>query len=316
MRNMEGRASHDLRSNHGATIYMPPFAEGMVGWGNLAIPDPNNDVDTSPLYPLATVLRMDERAWRYALAGDVDADGVLRNIKRGSGVMNTSCINSYTDKLVSASGYNTVDVFKLKIDMTAHVNYLNAATAVVANDYAGGHFTLYTASAYWGCRIVSNEAEDTSGYVVLTLESPLPVTLTSSHILMFEENLYWKVQNPGNSGNYATVVGFPCIWSAYKNISSGAGPVTDSDYFWLQTWGPYEGIILGNATGGAEGERAAFMNVDATIAAYPDQIRYPNWSTHKMPQLAGYHTANNYIGGSPADFDYNYLTTFFLMLAP
>ena len=315
-RNMEGRASHDLRSNHGATIYMPPFAEGQTGWGNLAIPDPNNDIDTSQQYPIETVLRMDSRAWRYSLVGDVDADSVGRNIRRGSGLMGTACINSYTDNLVSASGYNTVDVFKLKIDMTTHVNYLNSATSVAVNDYAGGHFTLYTPTSYWGCRIVSNTVEDASGYVELTLESPLPLTLTSSHILMFEENLWWKVQYPGASGLYAALVGFPCMYSAYKTIASGAGPVTDSDYIWLQTWGPYEGVIMGNATGGAEGERFGFINVDTAAGTYPDQIVYPNMTTHRMPQLGGFYTANNYKGGSPADFDYNYLTTFFIMIAP
>jgi len=314
-RNMEGRASHDLRSNHGATIYMPPFAEGQVGWGNLAIPDPNNDIDTAQQYPLSTVLRMDERAWRYALVGDVDADGVTRCIRRGTGLQNTSCINSYTDKLVSASGYNTVDVFKLKIDMTTHVSYLGTASSVAVNDYAGGHFTLYTPSSYWGCRILGNTVEDASGYVELTLESPLPVTLTSSHILMFEENLWWKVQYPGTSANQACVVGFPCIWSVSKTTIS-TGPVTDSDWIWLQTWGPYEGIIMGNATGAGTEERAGFFARSANSGSYPDEDYYPGMAEHQIPQYCGYFTANNYLAASPVDFDYNYLTTVFLMIAP
>lgn len=312
-RNMEGRASHDLRSNHGATIYMPPFAEGQVGWGNLAIPDPNNDVDTEQQYPVETVLRMDKRAWRYTLIGDVDADGVTRCIRRGIGLKNTSCINSYTDKLVSASGYNTVGVFKLKVDMTTHVNYLNAAAAVALNDYAGGHFTLYTPSSYWGCRIIGNTKEDSDGYVELTLESSLPVTLTSSHILMFEENLYWKAQYPGNSALRAATIGFPCIWSVSKTVVTD-GPVTDSDYIWLQTWGPYEGIVFGNPHGGGgSDERGGYF---ATSGGYPDEDYYPGMAEHQMPQIAGWYTANNYKGGSPADFDYNYLTSFFLMIAP
>lgn len=309
------RVEYDLRSNKGFTIFMPPYSEGQEGWGNLAIPDPNNDVNIAQKYPIDTVLRGDERAWRYARAGDIDGDGVTRNIRRGSGIQSEACVNSYTDKLEAAAGFNTKGDYKVKMDLATHVSFLNAETAVAANDYAGGHFTLYTPTSYWGCRIVGNTAE-VAGVVELTLESPLPVALESTHIISLEENMYWKVKYPGASGNYATVVGFPCIWSQYKTIASGAGPVADDNFFWLQTWGPYEGIIMGNATGGAEGERAAFMNVDTAAAAYPDENVYPNMAEHRMPQIAGYFTANNYKGGAPADFDYNYLTTFFLMIAP
>ena len=300
----------NIQLENGATIWLPPDSARNNVW----LPDPNNDVDSSLRYDIGTRLTKDERAWRYAKVGDVDADGVTRCIRRGSGVINTSCINSYTDKLVAETGFNTLSNTKLKVDMTTHVNYLNTATAVAENDYRGGHFTLYTSSSYWGCRIVSNTAEDANGYVEIELESPLPVTLTSSHILMFEESPYWNVQYPGNSANWGHVVGFPCIWSVSKT-SVTAGPVSDGNGIWLQTWGPFEGIIMGNATGAGETERAGFFAKSPNSGAYPDEDYYPGMAADACPQYCGYFMANNYLNGSPVDFDYNYLTTVFLMIA-
>ena len=302
--------NHDLRCVNGATIFMPPYIGGQSGWGNLAIPDVNNDIDTAQQYPMGTILRSDERAWRYAtVCDDLDIDGADRNIRRGSAVHSMATINSYTDKLVTETGFNTLAVYKVKVDMTTHVNCFGTATSVAANEYAGGHFTLYTSSSYWGCRVIENTVEDSDGYVELTLESPLPVALTSSHILMFEENMYWSVVYPGTNCNQSATVGFPCIWELYKTIASGTGGVTAGSHIWLQTWGPYEGIIMGNAHGAGETERMQYF----CGTGYPDKDYYPN-SNLNHPQIGGWHTACN--AGTDSDFDYNYLTTFFLMIAP
>jgi len=292
-------------------MYLPPWADGDAGFGNLAIPDVWNDIDTIQQYPVGATYRTDERTFKYArVVNDIDIDGADRNIRRGMAVQSTSCVNSYTDKLVAETGYNTLGVKKLKIDMTTHVDFMNVSRAVVANDYAGGHFTLYTPSAYWGCKVLANTAEDASGYVYLTLESALPVALTSTHIIQFEEYMYWRVIYPGASANYSATVGFPLIWEQYKTIANGVGGVAAGNFIWLQTWGPYEGIVFGNAHGGAESERFQYL----AGAGYPDKDYIP--AVDVTPQLGGFHTACNYKGGAPADFDYNYLTTFFLMIAP
>ena len=300
--------------NDGAAIWLPPNYKSE--YGSLAIPDPNIDVDTQQKYPVGTRLTKDERAWRYAKVGDVDADGVSsRCIRRGSGLQTCACVNSYNDKLVSASGFNSVGDYKVKLDMTTHVSYLGTASAVAKDDYRGGHFTLYTPTSYWGCRVESNTAEDGDGYVEITLESPLPVTLSSSHYCMLEENMWWKVQYPGTSSSYAICVGFPCIWSVSKSTITD-GPVTDGDFIWLQTWGPYEGIIMGNATGATPGERGGYLASAANSGMYPDEDYYPGMSADNIPQFLGFITANNYLAASPVDFDYNYLSTFFLQIAP
>jgi len=312
---VDSKVSYDLRSNKGYTIYLPSYKGGQEGWGNLAEPDPHRDVDTAQKYPIETVIRKDARAWRYARVADINGDGETRQIRRGTGLQSEACVNSYTDKLIAETGYNTLDVYKLKMDLTTHVNYLNAATAVAANDYAGGHFTVYTPASYWGCMIVENTAEDSDGYVKLTLESPLPFVLTAAHIISLEEGMYWKVKHTGASGTHACTVGFPCIWSEFKTLAEGTGPVQDGNFLWLQTWGPYEGIIMGNTHGVAGLERMGFINVDTAAGVYPDKNVYPKYAADAMPQICGFYTANNYKGGAPADFDYNYLTTFFLTIA-
>jgi len=209
---------------------------------------------------------------------------------------------------VSESGFNTVTNFKVKLDMTTHVNYLGSASAVAANDYAGGHFTIYDTSTgnHWGCRVIGNTKEDDDGYVEITLESPLPTTLAADDYIMLEEGLYWKVHQPGATAlNYSAVVGFPCIWAAAKMISGGES-VSDGEFIWLQTWGPFEGIIQGRAYGGAEAERNQHMSGSG----------YPNENTNFHGQPCGWYTACNYVAGVTTDFDYNYLSCVFLMIAP
>jgi hypothetical protein len=304
------KGDHPIILNNGAAIWLPPTGQG--GAFSLAIPDPHNDVDTVQKYPIDTRMTKDERAWRYCRIGDIDGDGQTNNIRRGMALESQAVVNSYTDKLVSESGFNTAGDYKIKIDMTTHVDFLSSEKAVVEGDYVGGNLTIYDTSTgnYWGCRIDENEAEDSDGYVELTLESPLPFTLSSDDILMLEEGLYWKVQHPGNSSNYCAIIGVACNWAAAKGISGGEA-VSDGEFIWAQTWGPFQGIIQGNAHGGGEGERMSYF----AGAGYPDKDYYPN-SNLNHPQPCGWYTANNYKNGSPADFDYNYQSAVFLSIAP
>jgi len=288
---------------------MPPFAEGQSGWGNMAIPDPNNDIDVSAQYPIETVLRIGGRAWRYTRIGDIDADTQTYNIRRGLGLESEACVNSYLGTaLVSVSGFNTLGDFKVKLNMTTHVNYLGSASSVAVNDYAGGHFTIYDTSTgnHWGCMIVGNTVEDASGYVEITLESPLPTTLAADDYIMLEEGMYWKAHQPGITAlNHSAVVGFPCIWAAAKMIAGGES-VSDGEFIWLQTWGPFEGVIQGRAYGGAAAERYQSLSGSG----------YPNENSGFHEQPGGWYTACNYVAGVATDFDYNYLSSFFITIAP
>ncbi len=59
------KASHDLRSNHGRTIYMPEYYTGENGFGNLAIPNIYAADDATSLYPRGTRLVQGERSFYY-----------------------------------------------------------------------------------------------------------------------------------------------------------------------------------------------------------------------------------------------------------
>jgi len=296
-----------IQFDNGACIYLPENARYNKVW----LPDPHNDIDANQKYDKGTRLVKGQRSWYYAQVGDINGDGQTSNIRRGMACESQAVVNAYTGKLVTESGFNAADDEKVKLDMTTHVNFLSAATAVAVHDYERGSITIYDTSTgnYWGCMILDNTVEDSSGYVELTLESPLPFTLESTDIVQVEENMFWKVAHPGNSANYCAIVGFPCIWALAKTIAGGES-VSDSEFIWLQTWGPYQGIIFGNAHGGAEGERAPFL----CGTGYPDEDYYPGMAEHSMPAQGGFYTANNYKNGSPADFDYNYLTAFFLKI--
>lgn len=59
------KASHDIRSNHGKTIYMPEYYHGEEGFGNLAIPNIYAADDAVALYPRGTRLVQGERSFYY-----------------------------------------------------------------------------------------------------------------------------------------------------------------------------------------------------------------------------------------------------------
>jgi len=305
--------NQDLRVVDGWTLWTPGNDQTADPY-NLKVPDPNNDIDTIQQYPIGTRLTRGDRAWRYALVGNVDGMSQTTNIRRGMGMLSMAVVNVYTTTtILTESGYNTDGDTKLKLNMSTHVDATQTASAVGLNDYQNGFLTIYDGSSgnYWGCAIESNTAEDASGYVYLTLESELPFSLSQSgDYVMVHESPYWKVQPSGSGnaagyvGNFGTICGFPGPYNQYKTASSGTD-IADSKYIWLQTWGPYPGIIMGRAYHGAEAERYQAMSGTG----------YPNENTDFHGQTCGYYIPCTGDGdGTGTDADYNNLGAFFLQI--
>jgi len=266
------------------------------------------EVSASQKYPIGMRYAKDIRAFRYANVGDLTRYSATYNLRPGIGAISDACPNVYTGAAIISGALGSKSV---TIDMSTHVNSMGVATAVAADEYAGGYLTLYLPGAdgnHWGCKILRNTAEDGSGHVMFSLEDALPVTLGAADIVMVEESPYWSVNlAAGGVGlSIFPVVGVVRAHNAHKMAVDGTS-IPSGSYIWLQTWGPCPGMILGRAYGAVENER--YMTFSGSES-------YPNPPSPFTCQPAGWFVPNNYNGGAPIDFDYNYSPTVFLMIAP
>jgi len=266
------------------------------------------EISASQKYPIGMRYAKDVRAFRYAHVGDITRYGATYNLRPGIGAISDACPNVYTGATIISGALGSKSVV---INMTTHVNSMAVASAVAANDYEDGYFTLYLTTGdgnHWGCKILRNTAEDgVTGYVTLTLEDALPVDLVATDIVMVEESPYWSVNiSGGGTVQNMPVVGIVRAYNRYKMQASG-NSIPSASFLWLQTWGPCPGMILGRAYGNLENER---------YMTFADSQAYPNPTSPFSCQPAGWFLPNNYNGGTPIDFDYNYSPTVFLVIAP
>jgi len=252
-------------------------------------------ISTYQRYPIGSRLQIGQRVFYYARMGDVDSH--MPNNFRAGLLASAECVsNRYVTSTIFGSGLGgTAAGYTVTIDMTTHVDNDNSATAVYQNDYQNGWFAINDASSgcMWGCQILKNTAEDADGHVTLTLELPLPMTITTNDAINVCESAYWKVNGylSGN-GSYTGYVGMPVFNQGSKG---GTNSITDDDWIWLQTWGPYYTPIMGRGYGVEDRERTVFGHSDGTLTM--------DAQTVDEAQSIGYFLNSNYYGGSPYDFD-------------
>jgi len=247
-------------------------------------------------YPIGTRLQIGQRVFYYARMGDVDSH--MPNNFRAGLLASAECVtNRYLTTTISGTGHGaTAGAYTVTIDMATHVDNDAAATAVYQNDYQNGWFAINDASSgcMWGCQILKNTAEDaTTNHVTLTLELPIPMTIVTGDAISVCESAYWKVNGYlSGGGSYTGYVGMPLFNQGSK---SGANSITDDDWIWLQTWGPYYTPIMGRGYGIVAKERTVFGHSDGTLTMDTEAT---DWD-----QEIGYFLNSNYNGTTYYDFD-------------
>jgi len=102
--------------------------------------------------------------------------------------------------------------------------------SVTVDEFAGGYIIMgHNASATSQTRrVVSNTATSTAAasHVIVTLDRPLAVALTTGEGYEIFANPYASMNAPGTTAENETFGGIP------------AAVATSGKYFWLQTWGP------------------------------------------------------------------------------
>lgn len=128
------KTNHDLRSNHGRTIYMPEYCNGEVGWTNLELPNVYAADDAATLYPRGTRLVQGERSFYYGTYL-----GVLANAGTSVSATNGDDLGGkfLFHNVVQTDMANGLLVRKTADEL--HVVYNTTVTAARSNDfYSGG----------------------------------------------------------------------------------------------------------------------------------------------------------------------------------
>lgn len=275
--------NHDIRSNNGKYILMPPYKAGQEGWGNLKIPNVYTaGGDTAALYPVGTKFVDFDRDFIYGYQyGEFNT-----TTKANIGLFNWAEDEIITwGATAGVAGDTLVGILASTLDIE---------TTAAANIFAGGYLMPRT-NPYSCYRIVSNTAYNdgrVTGEMDIVLETGLTAAVTASQASGFlNKNPYVKMYKSWAGGAENTsVIGVTLI------------DPTDSTYQWVQTRGPV--YVPGDEQmGSADNLRVAYWHKDGSIRAGTG----PTWSATQQQQYAGYCIPNT--GTTP-------LMSWLLMMTP
>lgn len=246
--------NHDIRSNNGKYILMPPYKAGQSGWGNIAIPNVQEaGGDTTALYPINTKFVDFDRTFIYGYTATKYNAAVKSNL--GMWNENTPIVNCTWGGTAGVAS-DTVCPF-LTSSLTGH-------TTVVVNHFAGGYMMPRTSGiAYGGYRIVSNTVfaggADATTETDFVIEEPglqAAVTADAAYCHL-SRNPYTAMRSNWlgpNTFRYSSVSGVTLI------------DPTASTYQWVQTWGPIQ--MLGDENAGKTVySRVQYFAWDGTLLA-------------------------------------------------
>lgn len=235
--------NHDLRVYDGKTIFMPPWAGGQEGWGNLALPDVLV-WDTAQKYPVGTKLVDGDRVFRYCKAGS----GITA-MKAGHQGAKPSEFN--TEAVIHAAGATKITILDTGSASNRPVNY-----------YAGGYLWIMDliSGIYMMHRILSSTVGNTVS-ITLTLETGLKSAVALAEVgkgvwITAWPNIYSKIL-----GTTSTKM---------SNVVVALIPVTSGKWFWGQTWGPCFGTSFNVVPGLNANQREVYFNSDGALMAGDD----------------------------------------------
>lgn len=205
---------------------------------NLYMGDPTAiyTASSTQAYDLGTRLQVDNRVFRYAKAG-------TSGVNAGWGAF---------FEITQTMAYEAIHVAATAGDTTVTI----VQPSIGENDWAGGYIILghNSAATEQNRRIVSNTASDgATTHVVVTLDGPLHVSLSTSEGVEIIPDIYSNLQTKG-SQEYCGVAGVPAVTT------------TTGNYFWVQTWGPCWITPGGSGTPGSTAcERTVYFQGDGAI---------------------------------------------------
>ncbi len=289
------KVNHDLRSNHGRTIYMPEYYSGELGWGNLALPNVYAADDAITQYPRGTKLVMGDRVFFY---------GTYRGVRQSSASAGTITATNGDDLfgkfLFSAAyqqDYSNGELVR-KIQNELQIAYKDTITTIGsnierANDwYSGGWVTgkdTIPADERMFSRMIVKHSYHATGsktekFWNTATERDTEVDLSAySNVSILELD-----QSVINSKTGMATTLMPNEWkhgvwlndSGYGHFSNCLGACMHNDptatrHVWFQTWGPMfcPHTHAGNA-GSAVNERVLVLMADGSVQARTSTYDY------------------------------------------
>jgi len=276
-------------------LQQAPIAASFIGAGG---PHQIYEVSATQRYALGTRMVMgDGRVFRYCKAtNDCPWDYAYSKCVFAN---NAPFQCSGTDVATRAAGQPVVRITKANI---------------TKNQWVGGFVAVMDATTgvnkWWGARILSNTASDTT--VDITLERDLPVAITTSADVVEVQPPIWGsfVESNHAAKVYGMINGVIVV-----------GTYSANDYLWLQTWGELPTFAVANEKTGVEsGERAIYARGDGAYqgATAGDGLVQSNYASAMqrigiLPSLS-----NNGVSGSGEDLPLSYSIgpQIFLQIAP
>lgn len=127
-----------------------------------------------------------------------------------------------------------------------------ADSSTTKNQYAGGYLLLFHATGGGSVYTITGNTASADGIVILSLDRPLAVDVTTSDSLELYESPFADMRQ-GNSGNTKGFFGIPMAL------------VTSGSYGWLKTWGIT--FISPQSTVGNQGIATGYFRHDGSIDA-------------------------------------------------
>lgn len=224
------------------------------------------EADDTPLYPAGAYMRLGNKEFIYAIAGDT--------LNTDLGAMNSRS-QAFVEQDCAEEVAAGVTEFKVTI----------AATHNFAKDVlAGGQFIAFPGSENTFRRgIVSSSLIETSGELTLVLDSPTPCITPAGKWCEAIYNPYNLVKN--NQGDWAMVMGMPTV------------PATVGQGLWLQVSGPNWAAPVYGASG-----PGGAVKVLECVFVGNGSIAVRGAGADKDRQLAGVVIATKSGGGQASPF--------------
>jgi len=270
--------NHDIRSNNGSYIIMPPWFQGESGWGNLKLPNVYNTNDVAALYPVGTKYVEGERIFYYGKhLGRAATHGATPGATGADELGRIHFTNAYQRDM--ASGLVTRAV--AGEDSMWYTTTPSAPTGLKADNYLSGGWVNgkdtgsatrpfyrrivahnYTAAAGSATEPTRPESLgttwDNSGNTLnseLILDQPIVTSVTALTSMLLPnpwKHCYREVASA--SDIYYGAMGACC----YNN--------PDADYYvWYQTWGPCSTIWITDFGGQSNRESLYWVMGDGSI---------------------------------------------------
>ncbi len=226
-------------------IILPPDARATLV--NMSVPDEEDlwDDSASQLYPLGAQLRLDDKLYRYAKAGEaLNTQGFLLCLyEQAPGKAGNSVHSGFEGALYAA--------------VAAGATSFNIAdTTALVNEYEGAYFVVYddTNHVYESHRVLKSDVS-TGVYTTCYIASPgFKNALTIAMGITVYLSPWRDIRKYATGGGYASPAGY-----AKFQVTSGR-------FFWVQTAGPISGIT-GASTwpGQTQYNRDVAANTDGSL---------------------------------------------------